>query len=330
MEIHGKFVDSLTVTATLKSPEKFKIFIDNFYHRVLRKSYGMEVAFLERNFQYTFRHDEGQRPIRLNDGKVILLFSYNELKNEPIALKILQPEVWENPLQKLTKIVKDLEYYTGNLEIKIERIDISVHFSGWNINHNFITCLKTEGKKTTLILDSSPEKNIETIYLGKLRSDSAVMRLYNKSQFLIENSTKPSPEIVYSRKTKFGRQVWNLEFSYGRKYLENNFSTSVPSEIFELIPLAWQKSTTEFTWVAKKEGSDEPHENWIRLSKEISSGNKLYFKRKTRKKKSPNISFRKDQLVKKAKSLADAIGISKEKIRTVHDLKILTDKFEKN
>ncbi len=310
MEIHGKFVDSLTLRAYPKDTQKYKAFVDSLITNMFGSSRSCDVDFLGEIFKGHFNFGEKDgRPIKLKkDGCLILGFTKGVPKQKaPIGCQIIQPSIWKSPYQTLSKIKKDLEIHVGKLHLEVERIDLALHFSGWSIDENFYNSIQT----LTPNISSYRKGTIySSIAVGTLHGAIPFMRLYNKTKYLRENPSKPSPASIYSRKPIFGQDVWNLEMSFNSNVLKKGFGISTPDEVFDAIPSLWAYATKDFVYVSNTESNQEAHPMWSKLSEAYSDLSVDYFKRKSRSKSDPSFDYRNDQFVKSAKSLADILGLN--------------------
>jgi hypothetical protein len=150
---------------------------------------------------------------------------------------------------------------------------------------------------------------IDTIYIGRGEGgNGCFMRLYNKSNYLKKKSrTAVSPFPIYSSPLPYGRDAWNLEFSFTQ--LEQGFGLVSPTEVFAAIPRLFNWAMTEFVYVSKEGQPDVVRPEWEEMRKAIGGLSNNYFTRKTRRKGDPNIEFRKNQFLQKATSLAEALGL---------------------
>jgi hypothetical protein len=310
MEIHGKFVDSLTVRAFTKEPHKYEKFVKNFIPTMFGNSRSCEVDFIGEKFKGVLNFSEKDgRPIKLRkDGNVILGFTKGIPKiKAPIGFQIIQPLIWKSPFQTLRRLKKDLEFHVGELQLEVERIDLALHFSGWEINENIYNCIQTQ---TSNISSYRKDKIYSSIAVGTLHGEIPFMRLYNKTKFLRENPFKPSPSSIYTRKPHFGKDVWNLEMSFNSNVLKKGFGVRTPEEVFDAIPSLWSYATKDFVYISSDDDRSKVHPIWAELSSAYSDLGVDYFKRKSRSKKDPNFEYRNDQLVKSARSFAELLNVS--------------------
>lgn len=306
MKIHAKMIDSMSVSATPSSLLKYRLFIENLSKKALSKSSNREINFIGRNFRTLYdREVKLGISIKLTDDLITIVFMRRWSDSRKLIRIILhQPEAWKNPYQKLKKIEKDLKFHLGELMFQVERIDISIHFSGWKIDEKFLKSIVKISKGISLYDDN--KGNFETLGIGSLNRDSVFMRLYNKTKYLNSHTSKASPFHLYQVKPFWGQDIYNLEFSFGGGFLKKDFAIESVSEVFEAIPSLWKWATEKYVYVLSEDKCGV-HENWKTLSLEISKTNGRYFKRVSRKKPDPSLEFRKDQFFKKAKSLAKAM-----------------------
>lgn len=307
--VHGKFVDSLSVRAKPVYPKKYDKFITKFCEEAFQKGRGRRIPFLGEEAEVVLNYSNSDgRPIRVKkDGKFIIGFTKKiPREKSPILIQFVQPTVWQNPLQKLKKLKRDLETHVGELHLEIERIDISLMFSGWAIDDDFYNSIRTA---TPNVASYKKDGVISSIAIGTYRGDIPFTRIYNKSTYLRKHPQKPSPAPLFTEPEPWGRDYWNLEFSFNHNTLKHGFGLVDPDDVFKAIPKLWLWATKDYFYISEYEDKNHVHPLWRESSEAIGGLSDDYFKRKSRKKKDPNVEFRKDQLFKKAKSYAESIGV---------------------
>lgn len=311
LQIHATLVDSLTVRAYPKNKKKYEKFIGEFREKAFKNGRYGKVDFIGKKFDCSFDISEkDKRPIKLRrDGELTLGFTTKvPFQKSSIIIKPHQVSCWQGALQFLRKVKRDLTPFTGPLHLQVETIDISLHFSGLKIDDSFYDSIQA---KTDNFKCHKKNKVITGINIGSGESGTTpYMRLYNKSYFLKKfNKTAASPYSIYSRPLPYGRDAWNLEFSFGVNLLKYGFALTEPSEVFASIPQLWNWAMTEFVYVSKEGQVDTIRPEWEEMRRAIGGLSNNYFSRKTRRKGDPNIELRKAQFLQKAKSLAEALGL---------------------
>jgi hypothetical protein len=181
-------------------------------------------------------------------------------------------------------------------------------FSGWSIDDNFYNSIRTA---TPNVCCYKKDGVYSSIAIGTYHGSIPFTRIYNKSQFLRKHPQKPSPAPMFTSPEEFGKDYWNLEFSFNHDTLKHGFGFELcdPDEIFQAIPKLWLWATKDFLYISDYDDKSHVHPLWREISEAIGGLSDDYFKRKSRKKNNPDIEYRKDQLFKKAKSYAESIGV---------------------
>lgn len=183
IQIHRKGLDSLVIGIFPKDKDKYHTFISDTIIPKFKskKSSAMEIF----GFDVYGNYGPSRRseyPIQLigHDSIELCFTKTYPQRMAPIQLKLTQPYIWKDPILRAEKIIDQLEEYVGMTLHKVDRADISVHFSGWVPgNENFFN---------RIISDVKPEKkgqeNIEWIRVGSLKGELPQMLVYNKSKDL--------------------------------------------------------------------------------------------------------------------------------------------------
>lgn len=296
IKIHYKAIDSLTMQL-YPNKQNYDHFIKGFLneHFPDKSKRDKDIKFMNRYYFAEFSYGrKGGYPITLKcKGEFIIQLTTRCPKAlAPIEIKIIQPNVWNDPVNKMKKFITEMELYVGEVTAKVKLIDVSVNYSGWLINHEVVSNVITSTSKICPYIDRDV---VNSLYIGTAKYETPMIKTYNRSLNLRINKRTPDPIEYFSSLPSFNQDFWNFEVTFHTGVFKSRGIKPDLDSVIEAIPSLWNYAMTDFAKVVIP-GTDEVCEEWKILTEAVANTNVKKLLRVHSRKKDSSPSYRRKQI----------------------------------
>lgn len=182
-------------------------------------SQNEHVTFMGMDFEILGNGTKGYSYLLHSDQLEIKIakFRSGNKNTYPIIVRFKAELLWAKGLNSYHWLMDKIHRYLGEpFDERISRVDFACHIDGLGFTTADIDRFVGRHRKDSL---HRKDRKVQTIYIGSRSTQKIMMRIYNKSQMVLEEKTKEWFFNVWNNHNMMLNNVWNIEFELHRAFL---------------------------------------------------------------------------------------------------------------
>lgn len=183
-------------------------------------AFNEHVNFLGMDFEILANGTRGYAYLLHSDQFEIRISRYRSKNksNYPIIVRFKAELLWGKGLNSYHWLMDKIHRYIGSpVGERISRVDLAFHMDRLAFIAGDLDRFVGRHRKDSL---HRKDRKIQTIYVGSRSTQKVMMRIYNKSQMILEERTKEWFFNIWDKYHMELHDVWNIEFELHREFLK--------------------------------------------------------------------------------------------------------------